>query len=100
MNTASLQLDYVSSEELAARSASWWRTVLGVVGFEKPPPIDLAQIPITASMTPSLGDTDDLCEVWRVAGDHDVALSGSLRRGRVHYRYCDELLFGSITVDE
>jgi enamine deaminase RidA (YjgF/YER057c/UK114 family) len=100
MNTASLQLDYVSSDELAAQSASWWRTVLGVVGFEKPPPIDFAQIPITASMTPSLGATDDVCEVWRVAGDQDVELSGSLRQGRVHYRYCNELLFGSITLDE
>ncbi|HWJ35895.1 MAG TPA: Rid family hydrolase [Steroidobacteraceae bacterium] len=101
MNTASLQLDYVSSDELAAQSASWWRTVLGVVGFEKPPQIDLAQVPVTASMTPSLGAADNLCEVWRVAGGHDLELStGSLRQGRVHYRYCDELLFGSITVDE
>ncbi|MDB6086408.1 MAG: hypothetical protein JWN43_4289, partial [Gammaproteobacteria bacterium] len=101
MNTASLQLDYVSSDELAARSATWWLTVLGVVGFEKPPLIDLAQVPITASMTPSLGAADNLCEVWRVAGGEDLRLStGSRRHGRVHYRYCDELLFGSITVDE
>jgi chorismate lyase/3-hydroxybenzoate synthase len=101
MNTAFLQLDYVSSDELTSQSASWWRTVLGVVGFEKPPPLDLAQVPVTASMTPSLGDTDNLCEVWRVAGGQDVELSaGSLQQGRVHYRYCEELLFGSITVDE
>ena len=101
MNTVSLQHDYVSSDELTAQSTSWWRTVLGVVGFERPPRLDLAQVPVTASMTPSLGDTDNLCEVWRVAGDQDVELSaGSLRQGRVHYRYCDELLFGSITVDE
>ncbi len=101
MNTASLQLEYLSCGELAAQSASWWRTVLGVVGFEKPPQLALAQVPITASMTPPLGDTDDLCEVWRVAGGQDVELStGSLRQGRVHYRYCGELLFGSITVDE
>jgi chorismate lyase/3-hydroxybenzoate synthase len=101
MNTASLQLDYVSPDQLAAQSASWWRTVLGVVGFEKPPQIDLAQVPVTASMTPSLRADDNLCEVWRVAGGQDVELAtGSLRQGRVHYRYCDELLFGSITVDE
>jgi len=101
MNTACLQHDYVSSDELTAQSASWWRTVLGVVGFERPPQLDLAQVPVTASMTPSLGDTDNLCEVWRVVGGQDVELSaGSLRQGRVHYRYCDELLFGSITVDE
>ena len=101
MDTASLQLEYLSSGDLAARSASWWRTVLGVVGFEKPPQLALAQVPITASMTPTLGDTDDLCEVWRVAGGQDAELStGSLLQGRVHYRYCGELLFGSITVDE
>ena len=101
MNTASLQLDYVPSEELAARSASWWSNVLGVVGFEKPPQIDLAQVPVTASMTPSLGVAENLCEVWRVAGGQDVELStASLKQGRVHYRYCDEFLFGSITLDE
>lgn len=101
MSTASLQLDYVPSDELAVQPPSWWSTVLGVVGFEKPPRIDLAQVPVTASMTPSLGATDNLCEVWRVAGREDFELSpGSLRQGRVHYRYCDELLFGSITIDE
>jgi enamine deaminase RidA (YjgF/YER057c/UK114 family) len=36
-----------------------------------------------------------------VAGGHDLELStASLRHGRVHYRYCDELLFGSIAIDE
>jgi enamine deaminase RidA (YjgF/YER057c/UK114 family) len=101
MATPSLQLDYVSSDELAAQSASWWRTVLGVVGFEKLPQIELAQVPVAASMTPSLGAADSLCEVWRVAGGHDLELStASLRHGRVHYRYCDELLFGSIAIDE
>jgi len=101
MTTPSLQLDYVSSDELAGQSASWWRTVLGVVGFEKPPQIDLHQVPVTASMTPSLGAADNLCEVWRVAGGQDLELStASLLHGRVHYRYCNELLFGSITIDE
>jgi chorismate lyase / 3-hydroxybenzoate synthase len=101
MNAASLKLDYISSDDLAAQSASWWRSVLGVVGFEKPPQIDLAQVPVTASMTPSLGAADNLCEVWRVAGGRDAELStGSLEQGRVHYRYCDELLFGSMTIDE
>ena len=101
MTSASLQLDYVSSDELATQSASWWRNVLGVVGFEKPPTIELMGVPVTASMTPSLGITDGLCEVWRVAGNGARELStGSLRQGRVQFRYCDELLFGSITIDE
>jgi chorismate lyase/3-hydroxybenzoate synthase len=101
MSSATLQLDYVSSADLPAQSTSWWESVLGVVGFEKPPRIDLAQVPVTASMTPWLGGTCDLCEVWRVAGSQDIELStGSFKQGRVHYRYCDELLFGSITIEE
>jgi enamine deaminase RidA (YjgF/YER057c/UK114 family) len=101
VHSASLQLDYVSSDELAMRSESWWSNVLGVVGFEKPPRLDPARVPVTASMTPSLGSSDNLCEVWRVAGGHEGPLAtASLQQGRVHYRYCDELLFGSITIDE
>ncbi len=101
MDTASLQLDYVSPDQLAGRPAAWWDGVLGVVGFEKAPQIDRTQVPVTASMTPALGVADNLCEVWRVAGGRAVELStGSRKSGRVHYRYCDELLFGSITIDE
>jgi enamine deaminase RidA (YjgF/YER057c/UK114 family) len=101
MTMASLQLDYVSSDELARQPAAWWGTVLGVVGFERPPQVDLVHVPVTASMTPPLGATDDLCEVWRVAGDQSLELStASLRQGRVHYRYCGEFLFGSIAIDE
>lgn len=101
MTGPSLQLDYVSSAELAAQSGTWWNHVLGVVGFERPPRIDLIGVPVTASMTPSLGPADNLCEVWRVAGDSGLTLStGNLRHGRVQFRYCDDLMFGSVTVDE
>jgi enamine deaminase RidA (YjgF/YER057c/UK114 family) len=52
-------------------------------------------------MTPPLGTTDNLCEVWRVAGGRNLELStASLRQDRVHYRYCGEFLFGSIAIDE
>src|ERR1700736_2810563 len=61
-----LQLDYLSSDEITSQPHSWWQNVLGVVGFEKLPVIDGAQVPVTASMTPSLGVNDNLCEVWRV----------------------------------
>jgi chorismate lyase / 3-hydroxybenzoate synthase len=104
--TAALQLDYLSSDHLASRSPAWWQNVLGVVGFEKLPDLAGARVPITASMTPSLGVTDNLCEVWRVAGP-SIRLSngvagrnGAARRSQVHYRYCEDLLFGSITIDE
>jgi chorismate lyase / 3-hydroxybenzoate synthase len=98
--TAALQLDYLFSKDVASRSPAWWRNVLGVVGFEKLPSIDAAPAPITASMTPSLGARGNLCEVWRVAGPEVRLSNGVARQGRVQYRFCEELLFGSITVDE
>jgi len=82
-NGAVLLLDYLSSEKIASQSPAWWQNVLGVVGFEKPPAIDGARAPITASMTPSLGLNDDLCEVWRVEGA-DVRMSnGTAERSRL-----------------
>jgi chorismate lyase/3-hydroxybenzoate synthase len=101
MNVASLQHDYLPLDQLAAQPPSWWRNVLGVAGFDKLPQIARDRVPVAASMTPSLRAADNLCEVWRVAGGDDAQLSnGSLRQGRVHYRYCDELLFGSMTIEE
>jgi chorismate lyase/3-hydroxybenzoate synthase len=95
-----LQLDYLSSDEIASQPHSWWQNVLGVVGFEKLPVIDGARVPVTASMTPSLGVNDNLCEVWRVAGAEVRMSNGAAKRSRVHYRFCEELLFGSITIEE
>jgi chorismate lyase/3-hydroxybenzoate synthase len=98
--TAALQLDYFSSDRLTSQAPSWWRNVLGVVGFEKPPAINGARVPVAASMTPSLGANDNLCEVWRVAGPEVDLSSGSATQGSVHYRFCEELMFGSITIEE
>jgi chorismate lyase/3-hydroxybenzoate synthase len=99
--STALQLDYLSSDRIASQAPSWWGNVLGIVGFEKPPVIDGARAPITASMTPTLGANGGLCEVWRVAGGPEVQLSnGAARQSRVRYRYCRELLFGSITIEE
>jgi enamine deaminase RidA (YjgF/YER057c/UK114 family) len=95
-----LQLDYLSSDEIASRSPAWWQNVLGVVGFEKLPAIDGARVPVTASMTPSLGVNGNLCEVWRVAGAEVAMSNGAAKRSRVRYRFCQELLFGSITIEE
>jgi chorismate lyase/3-hydroxybenzoate synthase len=97
---AALELDYLSSGRIASQAPSWWGNVLGIVGFEKPPAIDGARAPITASMTPSLGANGDLCEVWRVAGPGVQLCNGNARQSRVRYRYCRELLFGSITLEE
>src|SRR3984893_8587773 len=99
-STAALQLDYLSSDEIASQPAAWWHNVLGVVGFEKPPPIEETQVPITASMTPSLGVNDTVCEGWRVGGAGVQLSNGAAQGRRLSYRFCDELLFGSITIDE
>ena len=105
MATAALRLDYLPMNDIARRPTAWWGNVLGVVGFEKPPPIELTQVPVTASMTPSLGANEDLCEVWSVLGAQALqSASGSPKRsqrqGRVHYRFCEDLLFGSVTIEE
>jgi chorismate lyase/3-hydroxybenzoate synthase len=95
---ASLQLEYLSSDQVASQSAAWRQTVLGVVGFEKPPAIERAQFPVTASMTRSLS-TGNPCEVWRVSGPR-VQWAGHTGESRVSYRYCEDLLFGSLTIEE
>jgi len=95
--TGNLQLEYVSSHSVASQPASWWRSVLGVVGFEKPPTLDRTLIPVTASMTRSL-NANDLCEVWRLIGP-DLS-SGETAQTRVQYRYSEDLLFGSLTIAE
>ncbi len=101
----SLHLDYLPMDQIAARPAAWWRNVLGVVGFTRPPDIESPTVPVTASMTPSLGTGGDLCEVWRVAGDADLELANGVPSDlpdeeRVHYRFCEDLLFGSVTIAE
>jgi chorismate lyase/3-hydroxybenzoate synthase len=95
----SLHLDYLTAAAVASKSAAWWHSVLGVVGFDKPPRIGAHRVPVTASMTPSLSGAD-LCEVWRVAGPRIRLSSSEARHTRIQYRYCDELLFGSLTFVE
>jgi chorismate lyase/3-hydroxybenzoate synthase len=97
---AALKLDYFSSATIAAQPRSWWQNVLGVVGFEKLPAIDGAQVPVTASMTPSLGANDDICEVWRIENPEIELTNGPATHSRVRYRFCDDLLFGSIVIEE
>ena len=94
--TGNLQLEYLSSHQVASQPASWWQSVLGIVGFEKPPPIDRTRVPVTASMTRSLS-AGDLCEVWRVP---EIRLSSGPAQCRVNYRYSDDLLFGSLIIEE
>ena len=96
--TCSLELEYLSSLEVASQSSLWWQGVLGVVGFEKIPHIDCARVPVTASMIRPLS-ANDLCEVWRVASPEVQLCSGSAQ-ARVSYRFSDDLLFGSLNIAE
>jgi enamine deaminase RidA (YjgF/YER057c/UK114 family) len=99
MSTAALKLDYVPMDQIAGKSAPWWNQVLGVVGFSEPPQIKARQVPVAASMTPWLGSVaGNLCEVWRVDGSPDSEFAS--RHGRVHYRFCDDFLFGTLTLEE
>jgi chorismate lyase/3-hydroxybenzoate synthase len=98
-SAATLQLDYLSSAQLASQPAAWWKNVLGVVGFDTAPMLDRVRVPVTASMTPALR-TSNLCEVWRVAGSAADCTNGEVGRLPITYRYCDDLLFGCLTVEE
>ncbi len=96
-----LHLEYLSSADLAVRTHAWWRDVLGVVGFASSPEATPVEVPATASRTPPLGASGALCEVWRVAPSAKAELAtGAFDLGRIQYRCCDELLFGSMTIDE
>jgi chorismate lyase / 3-hydroxybenzoate synthase len=98
-SAATLKLDYMSPQQIASQSPAWLQGVLGVVGFERLPAIGEVRVPIAACMTPSLG-ANGLCEVWRVAGVRVHLSSGETLQSRVRYRYCDDLLFGSVMVGE
>ncbi len=95
---ASLILDYVPADQLAALPPSWWQGVLGVAGFDGTRALNHLPVPVTASMTPQL-DAPALCEVWRIAGPRP-RLSSTSRLGRVNYRYCEDLLFGAASIQE
>jgi chorismate lyase/3-hydroxybenzoate synthase len=98
-SAATLQLDYFPTAQLASQPAAWWQNVLGVVGFGTVPLVGRARVPVTASMTPALR-SGELCEVWRVAGSVAHCTNGEVPRPTITYRYCDDLLFGCLTVEE
>jgi chorismate lyase / 3-hydroxybenzoate synthase len=97
--TAALRLDYLPLSHLESQPPPWWRNVLGVVGFARPPALG-ARVPVTATMTPTLDGAADLCEVWRVADARSQVSLGSAQLGRVHYRCSDDLLFGCLSIEE
>ncbi len=97
VGASSLLLDYLSRAQLAAQPQAWWRTVLGVANLGAAPVPDLRS-PWASSMTPALRQ-GDVCEVWRV--DSAVAMTdGEAPNSSLRYRYCKDLLFGSIAIDE
>jgi enamine deaminase RidA (YjgF/YER057c/UK114 family) len=104
--TGGLSHEYLSVAELAERSSDWWHEVLGIVGFDQPPPIDVRTVPVAASMTPALGCPDTLCEVWRMPSA-PAARSADLwdyaaptPSGLLQYRCAGSLLFGTLRIAE
>lgn len=106
--SAGLAHEYLSVTELAERSGDWWQEVLGIVGFDHPPPVDARAVPVAASMTPTLGAGDAFCEVWRMprASGPDVhradawEYAQSTPWGLLQYRCAGSVLFGSLRIAE
>jgi chorismate lyase / 3-hydroxybenzoate synthase len=97
LGEAALQLDYLPHAQLAAQPPSWWRNVLGVVGFGSTSPAEGARVPVATVMTPALS-SGGLCEIWRAEGIQPLSTSDA--RSSIRFRYCDDLLFGCMALDE
>jgi enamine deaminase RidA (YjgF/YER057c/UK114 family) len=97
--TAALSLDYLPLDRLESQPSPWWRNVLGVVGFARPPALR-GRVPVAATLTPTLDGNTDLCEVWRVGDARSQVSLGSAQLGRVRYRFSDDLLFGCLSIEE
>jgi len=97
LGAAALQLEYLPHAQLAAQPPSWWRNVLGVVGFGSTSPAEGARVPVATVMTPALS-SGGLCEIWRAEGTQP--LSSGDARSSIRFRYCDDLLFGCMALDE
>jgi chorismate lyase/3-hydroxybenzoate synthase len=86
-----LQVDYVP---LAAGAPARWDDVLGLVSFDfTPTPAGSADIPVARVSTPVLGS--NVYEVWRSSQRLE-----SGRYARVCYRRSEDILFGSIALNE
>jgi chorismate lyase/3-hydroxybenzoate synthase len=97
---AGVTVDYSSVADLAARPAEWWQSVLGVSGFGGVPSLEAAGVPLTASFTPQLVAGREMCEVWRVIGADQTCITRTAARGPVHYRFCNDILFGCLQIEE
>ena len=87
-----LRVDYLT---LTESGATTWDGVLGVVAFADPPQGLGTDVPLAEINTPVLGESADLCEIWRTQRPIE-----SGRRARVRYRRDDHVLFGCISVPE
>ncbi len=100
--TATLQLEYLSSEQIACQSSLVVARRPGRSrDSRKRRTIEAVRIPVAASMTPALlAARTIICEVWRVAEARRPIVQRRERQGHVRYRYCDDLLFGSLDIAE
>src|SRR3569833_2052997 len=87
-----LTLDYVPLAEL---EAARWAGVIGVATFNGTKLAVDTTVPVAEVKTPVLGDSGELCEVWRTLQEVE---SGT--RGSVRYARTSGMLFGCIAVPE
>ncbi len=90
-----LNLNYVSPAEL---DAARWTGVIGVAIFDGASPVGLGlgtTVPVAEVKTPVLGETRELCEVWRTAQKVESGTHGSVRYART-----SDTLFGCISIPE
>ena len=93
---ATLDVEYLSTAELAACPAEWWTSVLGVVPFGARAGFECAHdIPVAPVALKVLDPAGASFEVWRL---NEPLRSGRL--GLVHYRAGRSMLFGRVVIAE
>ena len=88
-----LKVEYSSLAECESEN---WSDVLGVGVFQKTPAaLRCAEVPVVEVGTPVLGESGDICEVWRTGRPIENG-----QWSRIRYRHDANVLFGCITVPE
>lgn len=93
---AQLDVEYLTLAALAASRPRDMSDVLGIAAFASDrPTLASGDTPLVWVATPPLGNSADVCEVWRSSG---VVRSG--RAGLVQYRTDGQVVFGCASLSE
>lgn len=91
-----LSISYIQSSRFASLPSGWRENALGYVTFANGSlSTERAGGPVVRINTPVLSKPGDVLEIWRGSGRVTEG-----RRGRVHYSYDRDLLFGCIAMSE